>query len=63
VGGYANAFTSPDWTTYFETMPSAHLHATLELEADRMVNSLFDPLDVETERTLLSLSGGFRKLS
>jgi len=53
VGGYSNAFTSPDWTTYFETMPSAHLHATLELEADRMVNSLFDPLDVETERTVI----------
>lgn len=53
VGGYSNAFTSPDWTTYFETMPSAHLHATLELEADRMVNSLFDPLEVETERTVI----------
>jgi len=53
VGGYANAFTSPDWTTYFETMPSAHLHATLELEADRMINSLFDPEDVETERTVI----------
>jgi zinc protease len=53
VGGYANAFTSSDWTTYFETMPSAHLHATLELEADRMVNSLFDPEEVETERTVI----------
>ena len=53
VGGYANAFTSPDWTTYFETMPSAHLHATLELEADRMINSLFDPEDVETERSVI----------
>jgi len=53
VGGYSNAFTSPDWTTYFETMPSAHLHATLELEADRMVNSLFDPVEVETERTVI----------
>jgi len=53
VGGYSNAFTSPDWTTYFETMPSAHLQATLELEADRMVNSLFDPKEVETERTVI----------
>jgi zinc protease len=53
VGGYSNAFTSSDWTTYFETMPSAHLHATLELEADRMVNSLFDPEEVETERTVI----------
>ena len=53
VGGYSNAFTSSDWTTYFETMPSAHLHATLELEADRMVNSRFDPEEVETERTVI----------
>jgi len=53
VGGYANAFTSSDWTTYFETMPSANLRATLELEADRMVNSLFDPEEVETERTVI----------
>lgn len=53
VRGYSNAFTSTDWTTYFETMPSAHLRATLELEADRMVNSLFDPDEVETERTVI----------
>lgn len=53
VGGYANAFTSPDWTTYFETMPSDHLRSTLELEADRMVNSRFDPEEVETERTVI----------
>ena len=53
VGGYSNAFTNSDWTTYFETMPSAHLHATLELEADRMINSLFDPGEVETERTVI----------
>ena len=53
VGGYSNAFTSSDWTTYFETMPSAHLRATLELEADRMTNSLFDPEEVETERTVI----------
>lgn len=53
VGGYSNAFTSTDWTTYFETMPSAHLRTTLELEADRMVNSLFNPEDVESERTVI----------
>lgn len=53
VGGYSNAFTSTDWTTYFETMPSAHLHATLELESDRMANSLFVPEEVETERTVI----------
>ena len=53
VGGYSNAFTSSDWTTYFETMPSARLRDVLELEADRMVNSLFNPEDVGSERTVI----------
>jgi zinc protease len=53
VGGVWNAFTFLDWTTYFETLPSEHLHLALELEADRMVNSLFDPQEVETERSVI----------
>ncbi|NLB71024.1 MAG: insulinase family protein [Chloroflexi bacterium] len=53
VGGYTNAFTSPDWTAYFHTIPSHALPMVLEIEADRMVNSLFDPSEVETERTVI----------
>ena len=53
LGGYWNAFTSPDWTAYFETLPASALETALELEADRMTNSLFDPLEVETERTVI----------
>jgi zinc protease len=52
-GGYWNALTYLDWTTYFETMPAAAIDLALELEADRMVNSRFDPQDVASERTVI----------
>jgi zinc protease len=52
-GGFWNAFTFMDWTTYFETMPADKIDLALELEADRMVNSLFDPDEVESERTVI----------
>lgn len=53
VGGVWNAFTFLDWTTYFETLPTEQLDLALELEADRMVGSLFDSQEVETERTVI----------
>ncbi|MDD2522501.1 MAG: pitrilysin family protein [Anaerolineaceae bacterium] len=53
TGGYSNALTSPDWTAYFQTLPSAVLETALIFEADRMVNSLYDPQEVETERTVI----------
>jgi zinc protease len=52
-GGQWNAFTYLDWTTYYETMPAAKIDLALRLEADRMVNSLFDPQEVESERTVI----------
>lgn len=52
-GGIWNAFTHLDWTTYFETMPANKIDIALELEADRMINSLFKPEEVEAERTVI----------
>ncbi|GAB4494487.1 MAG: pitrilysin family protein [Anaerolineales bacterium] len=52
-GGTWNAFTFLDWTTYYETMPAAKIDLALRLEADRMVNSRFDPAEVESERTVI----------
>lgn len=52
-GGVWNAFTTPDWTTYFETLPADKSELALELEADRMMNSRFDPNDIEIERTVI----------
>jgi zinc protease len=53
VGGTLNALTSNDWTAYFETVPSDQIALPLRIEPDRMVNSLFDPDEVDSERTVI----------
>jgi zinc protease len=52
-GGSWNAMTYLDWTTYYETMPADKFDMVLELEADRMTNSLFDEKEVASERTVV----------
>lgn len=52
-GGFWNAFTYLDWTTFFETLPADKIDLALRLEADRMVNSIYDPEEVESERTVI----------
>lgn len=52
-GGTLNALTSNDWTAYFETLPSNRLDLSLQIESDRMTNSLFDPEETESERTVI----------
>jgi zinc protease len=52
-GGQWNAFTYLDWTTYYETLPAGKIDLGLRLEADRRVNRLFDPEEVESERTVI----------
>jgi zinc protease len=52
-GGRWNASTSHDSTRYFETMPADKIDLALRLEADRMKNSLFDPKEVASERTVI----------
>ncbi|MEJ2707512.1 MAG: pitrilysin family protein [Anaerolineales bacterium] len=52
-GGYWNAFTYMDWTTYLETMPAGRIDLALQLESDRMTNSLYDPQEVASERNVI----------
>lgn len=52
-GGSWNAFTYLDWTAYYETLPANKIDLALRLEADRMVNCLYDPREVESERTVI----------
>lgn len=52
-GGYNNAMTWLDWTAYYETLPASQISLALEIEADRMVNALFDVQEVEAERTVI----------
>jgi zinc protease len=38
VGGYDNAFTTQDYTGYYQTVPAAALDLVMRMEADRMRN-------------------------
>lgn len=52
-GGAWNAFTSYDYTAYYEVLPARHLEYGLEIEADRMVNMRFDPDLTVLERGII----------
>jgi zinc protease len=52
-GGSWNAMTFFDWTAYYEIMPANRIDLGLELEADRMGNSLFEEDEVGSERTVI----------
>jgi len=52
-GGAMNGFTWLDFTTFFETLPSDRIDLSLHIEADRMVNALFDPQEIEPERMVI----------
>ncbi|MBR6089503.1 MAG: insulinase family protein [Anaerolineaceae bacterium] len=52
-GGSWNAVTSLDWTSFFATIPSNRIGILRDIEADRMVNSLFTPEDICCERKVI----------
>ncbi len=52
-GGGFNGFTWIDYTAYFETLPADRIELGLQIESDRMINALFDPDEVERERTVI----------
>ncbi len=52
-GGTENAFTSFDYTAYYQIVPSEHLEKIVELEADRMVNLTLTSEQVETEKKVI----------
>ncbi len=52
-GGSDNAFTSQDFTGYFQRVAADRLGLMMEMEADRMVNLALDPALVATERDVI----------
>jgi len=52
-GGTFNGMTWFDFTTYFATLPADRIELALRIEADRMANSLFDPDEFASERTVI----------
>ncbi len=59
-GGMWNGYTWIDQTTYLETAGSAALEQMLFIEAERMSNTLYEPAECESERTVIisELQGG-----
>jgi zinc protease len=53
VGGFNNASTWPDYTNYYEVVPSNHLESLLWAEADRMVNLNVDDTNFASEREVV----------
>jgi zinc protease len=52
-GGAFNGMTWIDFTTYFESLPANRIDLALQIEADRMVNALFDSDEANRERTVI----------
>jgi zinc protease len=53
VGGNENAFTSTDYTGYFERVPREHLASMMEFEADRMTGLILKDENVLPERDVV----------
>ena len=53
VGGFNNASTWPDYTNYYEVVPSNHLEPLLWAESDRMVNLNVDESSFASEREVV----------
>ncbi|MDP1609514.1 MAG: pitrilysin family protein [Sulfuritalea sp.] len=49
AGGRDNAFTSRDYTAYFQIVPKGALPEMMKLEADRMANLILDPKEFAAE--------------
>jgi zinc protease len=52
-GGNDNAFTSKDYTAYFENLAADRLEIAMDLEADRMQGLLLAPQDFLSERDVV----------
>lgn len=52
-GGNNNAFTSSDFTAYFENLSADRVQVALNLESDRMTNLILRSEDFDTERMVV----------
>src|SRR5512146_3492186 len=52
-GGIDNAFTSQDFTAYFENLAADRVELALEMEADRMQGLLLDMNELKTAREVV----------
>lgn len=53
MGGEDNAFTSQDYTAYYQNVPLNHLEKVMQMEADRMKNLVLNDQEVASERNVI----------
>jgi predicted Zn-dependent peptidase len=53
VGGYINAYTSREMTAYYARVLSPDVALALDVIADIVLNPVFDPKEIETERHVI----------
>ncbi|SMP47735.1 M16 family metallopeptidase [Anoxynatronum buryatiense] len=53
VGGHINAFTSREYTCYYMKVLDENLSMAVELLADMLFNSRFDPEEIEKEKSVI----------
>lgn len=53
LGGHNNAATSLEYTSYFASVPAANYPLALEVLADALLHSRFDPAEIERERAVI----------
>lgn len=53
VGGYINAYTSREATAYYARVLKADVGLALEVISDIVLNSVFDPREIEVERHVI----------
>jgi zinc protease len=52
-GGTDNAFTSKEYTAYFQILPSDKIDLSFEIESNRMRNLILDPQETLSERSVV----------
>ncbi len=53
AGGQNNAFTTPDYTNYYLTLPAENIETGLWLESDRMLGLAFNEKGLEVQRKVV----------
>jgi len=53
LGGYDNAFTTPEYTAYYVVVPSGNFSLVFEVLFDALVDSVFDTEEIERERDVV----------
>jgi len=53
MGGYWNAFTSKDYTGYYVKASTDHFEQMVDMISDLLLNSLFDPTEIEKEKGVI----------